>query len=98
MFAGNRWATRENRRLAHRRLHHVRHKRAHGQSPSGVAGRFWTFPTPLTPRASEPEGQHSRKQIHWTVHNDHPRETARPQIDELKDHDQWQKLQETKDD
>ncbi len=47
---------------------------------------------------SEPEGQDCCKQIHWPVHDDHPRETARPQIDELKDHDQWQKLQEAKDD
>ena len=28
------------------------------------------------------------------MHDDHPRETARPQIDELKDHDQRQKLQD----
>ena len=43
--------------------------------------------TPMTPSASELEGQHCREQIHWPVHDDHPRETARPQIDELKDHD-----------
>jgi hypothetical protein len=78
-------------------LHHVRHKRADGLWPSGVAGSFWTFhSTPVTPRASELEGQHCREQVHWPVHDDHPRETARPQIDELKDHDQWQKLQEAK--
>jgi hypothetical protein len=32
------------------------------------------------------------------MHDDHAWETARPQIDELKDYDQWQKLEETKDD
>jgi hypothetical protein len=80
-------------------LHHVRHKRADGLWPSGVAGPFWTFPsTPVTPSASELEGQQCREQIHWPVHDDHPREATRPQIDELKDHDQWKKLQETKED
>jgi len=32
------------------------------------------------------------------MHDDHAGEAARPQIDELKDHDQWKKLQETKED
>ena len=70
-----------------------------GQAELLVAGPFWTFPsTPVTPSASELEGQQCREQIHWPVHDDHPREATRPQIDELKDHDQWKKLQETKED
>jgi hypothetical protein len=32
------------------------------------------------------------------MHDDHAGEAARPQIDELKGHDQWKKLQETKED
>ena len=82
--------------------HHVRHKRADGLWPSGVAGCWSVLDIPastsVTPSASGLEGQQCREQIHGPVHDDHPRETARPQIDELKDHDQWKKLQETKED
>jgi hypothetical protein len=50
----------------------------------------------VSPSASELGGQQCCEKVHWPMHDDHPRETTRPQIDELKDYDQWQKLQETK--
>jgi hypothetical protein len=61
-----------------------------------VAGTPWHPYYSVSPSASELGGQQCCEKVHWPMHDDHPRETTRPQIDELKDYDQWQKLQETK--
>src|ERR1700740_2939102 len=60
--------------------------------------RFGHSLAPVTPRASELESQQCCEKVHWPMHDDHAGEAPRPKIDELKGHDQWKKLQETKED